>query len=249
MFDRYTEKARRVLFFARYEASQFGAHQIETEHLLLGLLREDPSVLWHLMPRGWTAKSIRREIESSTLAREKIPTSVDMPLSTESKNVLTYATEEADSLGDKNVDTKHLLLGILREEKCFAAGLLREGGLRLSSVREILANLQHAIDEGVGSGVGIGSGGGFDLSGTAGGTLFGDGTIEFVNEVDGKLIGISPRTPVPYIGTEVVLGGVRARVTRVAYRYERMTPPKDITVEGDRLVPQKIVVSLQLLPQ
>jgi ATP-dependent Clp protease ATP-binding subunit ClpC len=59
MFDRYTEKARRVIFFARYEASQFGTPQIESEHVLLGLLREDRFLFRHLMPSGWTVESIR----------------------------------------------------------------------------------------------------------------------------------------------------------------------------------------------
>jgi len=81
MFERYTEKARRVIFFARYEASQFGAPAIEPEHLLLGLMREDKTLTGRFFPRAQiTIESIRREIEGRTLLRERIPTSVELPL-------------------------------------------------------------------------------------------------------------------------------------------------------------------------
>src|SRR5690349_20428276 len=119
MFERYTEKARRVIFFARYEASQFGSPYIETEHLLLGLLREDKALTNRFLPRDVSVESIRRQIEEHTLVRERIPTSVDLPVSNECKHVLKYAAEEADSLSHAHVGTEHLLLGLLREKKCF----------------------------------------------------------------------------------------------------------------------------------
>jgi len=73
MFERYTEKARRVIFFARYEASQFGAPAIEPEHLLLGLMREDKTLTGRFFPRAQVSiESIRKEIEGRTLLREKI---------------------------------------------------------------------------------------------------------------------------------------------------------------------------------
>ena len=80
MFERYTEKARRVIFFARYEASQFGAPAIEPEHLLLGLMREDKTLTGRFFPRAQVSiESIRKEIEGRTLLREKISTSVELP--------------------------------------------------------------------------------------------------------------------------------------------------------------------------
>ncbi len=140
MFERYTEKARRIIFFARYEASQFGSPYIETEHLLLGLLRED-KVLTHRFLRGHEAvESIRKQIENASPRREKVSTSVDLPLSNEGKRVLAYAAEEAERLGHKNIGPEHLLLGMLREEKAFAAQLLNEQGVRLSFVREALGS-------------------------------------------------------------------------------------------------------------
>src|SRR3954462_14043821 len=139
MFERYTEKARRVIFFARYEASQFGSPYIETEHLLLGLLREDKALTNRFLRQHSSVDSIRKQIEGHTTIREKVSTSVDLPLSNECKRVLAYAAEEAERLSHKHIGTEHLLLGLLREEKCFAAEILHERGLRLSAIREELA--------------------------------------------------------------------------------------------------------------
>ena len=138
MFERYTEQARRVIFFARYEASQFGSPYIETEHLLLGLLREDKALTNRFLRSHASVESIRKQIEGHTTIREKVSTSVDLPLSNECKRVLAYAAEEAERLSHKHIGTEHLLLGLLREEKCFAAEILQERGLRLPTIREEL---------------------------------------------------------------------------------------------------------------
>jgi ATP-dependent Clp protease ATP-binding subunit ClpC len=143
MFERYTEKARRVIFFARYEASQFGSPYIETEHLLLGLLREDKALSNRFLRSHASVESIRKQIEGHTTAREKVSTSVDLPLTNESKRVLAYAGEEAERLAHNHIGTEHLLLGLLREEKCFAAQILTERGVELSRVREELARQPH----------------------------------------------------------------------------------------------------------
>jgi ATP-dependent Clp protease ATP-binding subunit ClpC len=141
MFERYTEKARRVIFFARYEAAQFGSPYIETEHLLLGVLREDKALTSRFIgPSAW---DIRKEIEEYTTLREKTSTSVDLPLSNESKRVLAYSAEEAERLNEKHIGTEHLLLGLLREEKCFAAKLLADRNVKLDVVREELARKPH----------------------------------------------------------------------------------------------------------
>jgi ATP-dependent Clp protease ATP-binding subunit ClpC len=143
MFERYTEKARRVIFFARYEASQFGSSVIEPEHLLLGLLREDKALTNRFLRSQTSVESIRKQIEANTVVREKVSTSVDLPLSNESKRILAYAAEEAQRLGHKHIGTEHLLLGIMREEKCFAASILSERDLKLGTVREELARTPH----------------------------------------------------------------------------------------------------------
>ena len=136
MFERYTEKARRTIFFARYEASLFGSHCIEAEYLLLGLLREDKALANRFLHSHAAVESIRKQIEGHTAPREKVSTSVDLPLSHECKRVLAYGAEECERLNHKFIDTEHLLLGLLREEKSFAAQLLHEQGLTLESVRE-----------------------------------------------------------------------------------------------------------------
>ena len=139
MFERYTEKARRVIFFARYEASQFGSPYIETEHLLLGLLREDKALTNRFLRGHDQVEGIRKQIEDHTVVREKVSTSVDLPLSNEGKRVLGYAADEAEQLSHKHIGTEHLLLGLLREEASFAARILNEHGIRLSDMREQLA--------------------------------------------------------------------------------------------------------------
>src|SRR4026209_1358262 len=140
MFERYTEKARRVIFFARYEASQFGAPAIEPEHLLLGLMREDKTLTGRFFPRAQVSiESIRKEIEGRTLLREKISTSVELPLAPETKHVLAYAHEESDRLQHRHIGTEHLLPGLIREERSMAAEILYERGLRLNAVRDEIA--------------------------------------------------------------------------------------------------------------
>ncbi|MBI4470927.1 MAG: ATP-dependent Clp protease ATP-binding subunit ClpC, partial [Acidobacteria bacterium] len=138
MFERYTEKARRVIFFARYEASQLGASAIEAEHILLGLLREDKGLTSRLLRSPTVIESMRKEIESRAVVKEKVSTSVELPLSPEAKRILSHAAEESERLGNRSIGTEHLLLGLLREENSLAAELLYDRGLRLNAVREEL---------------------------------------------------------------------------------------------------------------
>jgi ATP-dependent Clp protease ATP-binding subunit ClpC len=142
MFERYTERARRVLFFARYEASQLGSVSIETEHLLLGLIREGKGLTSRIFQRSHLSlDGIRKEVEGRTVFREKVSTSVEIPFSGETKRVLQYAAEEADRLLHSYIGTEHLLLGILREERSVAAAILMEKGMRLNSVRDDIVQL------------------------------------------------------------------------------------------------------------
>src|SRR6266498_3018284 len=142
MFERYTERARRVLFFARYEASQLGSISIETEHLLLGLIREGKGLTSRIFARSHLSlENIRKEIEGRTVFREKVSTSVELPFSAETKRVLQAAAEEADRLLHNYIGTEHLLLGILREERSVAASILMEKGMRLNTVRDDIVQL------------------------------------------------------------------------------------------------------------
>src|SRR5271163_3083687 len=105
MFEKYTEKARRVVFFARYEAAQYGSPFIETEHLLLGLLREDKALANRFLRGRDSADTIKKEIEDRIEKRSKTSTSVEVPLSQECKRILQSATTEAESMNQKTVGT------------------------------------------------------------------------------------------------------------------------------------------------
>jgi len=147
MFERYTESARRVIFFARYEASQLGSTKIETEHLLLGLLCEDKDIFSRFIHAQSSAESIRTHIEARTAVRGKVSAAIDLPLTNQCKRVLAYAAEEAEWLNHRHIGAEHLVLGILREENCLAATILHERGLRLDALREDLANSPVAVED------------------------------------------------------------------------------------------------------
>ncbi len=137
MFERYTEKARRVIFFARYEASRYGSPDINSEHLLLGLLREDKA-LGRWLPKT-NPETIAQQIDDHSKKRPSTSTSVDLPLSPAGKRILKYAADEADRLSHRQIGTQHLFLGILDEEDCFAAKLMREGGADPATIRPQVA--------------------------------------------------------------------------------------------------------------
>jgi 2-C-methyl-D-erythritol 2,4-cyclodiphosphate synthase len=113
MLERFTEKARRTIFFARYEASQYGYTSIEAFHLLLGLVREDKA----LFRRFKLELSQIREIYERLFPqkRERISTAIEVPLTPESKIILKNAAVKADKLGHKHVGTEHLFLSMLAE--------------------------------------------------------------------------------------------------------------------------------------
>jgi uncharacterized protein (TIGR02246 family) len=139
MFERFTERARRVIFFARYEASQYGSPFIETEHLLLGLLREDGLVVLRFLRPKTTAAEFRTQIESLITAGERISTAVEVPLTIECQRILTDAKEKADDFGSPYIGTEHLLLGILASPTTLAARLLMERGADANAIREQIA--------------------------------------------------------------------------------------------------------------
>jgi len=139
MFENYTEKARRVIFFARFEASQFGSPELDTEHLLLGLLREDKFIAIRLSRPDFYFEKIRTRIAELKPPREKLPTSVDMPLSAASMRVLNHAAEEAARLADRHIGTNHLLLALLREEEGPAAKILEGSGIKAAAALRALS--------------------------------------------------------------------------------------------------------------
>src|SRR5216117_1057244 len=103
MFERYTDPARRVIFFARYEASQYGSATIETEHFLLGLVREDKFLIRLFFPDSASWESIRERIDQRVEIRKKTSTSIDLPLSDECKRILAHSAREAETLKDRHI--------------------------------------------------------------------------------------------------------------------------------------------------
>ena len=138
MFEKYTEEARRVIFLARYEASQVGSPEITAEILLLGWMRESARIGVQNFLSPAAMDSIRKQIEAQFPGGEKLSTSLDIPLNREAKRVLAYAAEESQRLGHQDIGIHHLLLGLLREEKSLAADLLRQQGLTIAKLRETL---------------------------------------------------------------------------------------------------------------
>ncbi|MGH9379383.1 MAG: ATP-dependent Clp protease ATP-binding subunit [Thermoanaerobaculia bacterium] len=137
MFEKYNEKARRALFFARYEASKLGSRVIESEHILLGILREGEETVHAILRRfDIRPEDLRREIEGDRVFIERISSTAELPLSEESKKILAYATHEAESMMHPSVGSEHLLIGILRVDECLAAETLVEAGLELPAIRE-----------------------------------------------------------------------------------------------------------------
>lgn len=139
LFERYTEKARRVMFFARYEASQYGSQCIETEHFLLGLMREDFPLMSNVIGAGILLDKMRQEIEKHIQRGERFSTAIEVPLSVESDRVLKFAAEEAERFAQRHVGTEHVLLGLLREKNARAATILRQYGAREGEIRQKLA--------------------------------------------------------------------------------------------------------------
>ena len=137
MFDRYTYRARGSIFFARKLVSEYGSPMIETEHLLLGMLESDTSVIRLLLPSK-TTEEIRAEVEKGIVRKPEIPINIHIPLSVEGEQILTFASEEAGKLEHQRIDIAHLVAGMLREQSGVAGKILRSAGLNLEAVRQHL---------------------------------------------------------------------------------------------------------------
>ncbi len=137
MFERYSERSRRIIFFARYEALQYGSPVIAPEHILLGLLREDKTVTARYLSKGSVVgtEKIRAEIEDRIVVRDRISQSAELHLSPETKRVLFYANEESRLAKNRFVLPEHILIGLLREERTAAAEVLFQFGLRVQDIR------------------------------------------------------------------------------------------------------------------
>ncbi len=125
MFERFTEKARRIIFFARYEASQDGSPYILGIHLLMGVAREAPQLLHRAGIPGAQVRQIHDTIVPGKLPR--ISVSVEVPLSSESKKALELAITAAEQCGSRTIGPEHLLYGVFRADKKLRSELERAG--------------------------------------------------------------------------------------------------------------------------
>ena len=208
MFERYTEKARRVIFFARYEASRYGIPFITTEHLLLGLLREDKSIFELLIRDLMGVSRLEDDIRAQQQRNkpEKVSTSVDLPLDNPAKRALAYAAEEAERLSQRDIGTEHLLLGLLREPWP-AAEILQRHGIDLSTAREAI---REAIQYRVASDPHrmVVTDRGRELP-----------AIEFVDADDLVIAVVISPGVIPALSEEIVFGSKSFRVVNVSYHY------------------------------
>lgn len=129
----------RLIFFAKCEASRLGSATVETQHLLLAVLREEKAHFSLFLPSADSKETICRYIEEHSIIREKVPMNSKLSLSDECERALAYAEEEAANLSRERVGPEHLILGLLREEGSFAAQLLREHGAEIERIRSVLA--------------------------------------------------------------------------------------------------------------
>lgn len=136
MFERYSEPARRVIFFARYEALQFGSSEIKSEHLLLGWIREDKTLMYGLLTPDDVVRNIRRAVESRYKFPVKVRGQEDIPLSRESKTMLAIAANEADKRSEAHIGTDHLLLGLISKRFSLPARLLKKHGVTKRQVSQ-----------------------------------------------------------------------------------------------------------------
>lgn len=143
MYDRLTEKTRRVISYARQEAQRMGHQYIGTEHLLLGILRERTGMAATVLDRLHVDPAqLRAEVEKAAGAQpQPADGSRQFPFVPGAKKAFEYAAEESKGAGQNYIGTEHLLLGLLREEEDIAAQALKSCGVRLEAVREALADL------------------------------------------------------------------------------------------------------------
>jgi len=136
MFDRFTERARKVMTYARQEAIRFNHDYVGTEHILLGLVKEGSGVAANVLENlGVDLEKVRLEVEKLVRTGPATATKGDKPYTSRAKKVLELAMEEARNLDHNYVGTEHLLLGLLRESEGIAAQVLLNLGLKLDDVR------------------------------------------------------------------------------------------------------------------
>jgi ATP-dependent Clp protease ATP-binding subunit ClpC len=167
MYERFTDRARKVMQLANQEAQRFNHEYIGTEHILLGLVKEGSGVAANVLKNlDIDLRKIRLEVEKIVQSGPDMVTMGKLPQTPRAKKVIEYSIEEARNLNHNYVGTEHLLLGLLREQEGVAAQVLMNLGLKLEDVREEVLNLLgHNMD----SGESGGGGGGGERTASKGG--------------------------------------------------------------------------------
>ncbi|MGB4781614.1 ATP-dependent Clp protease ATP-binding subunit [Candidatus Methylomirabilis sp.] len=136
MFERFTERARKVIILAREEAIRLGHNFVGTEHLLLGLIREGDGLAVAILKKlNVNISSVKGEIEKIVSVGLEFSPAGEIPFTPQAKKVLEYAISEARSLGHNYIGTEHLLLGLIREGEGIASLVLRDFGISVASAK------------------------------------------------------------------------------------------------------------------
>ena len=149
MYERFTDRARKVMQLANQEAQRFNHEYIGTEHMLLGLVKEGTGVAANVLKNlDVDLRKIRLEVEKLVQSGPEMITMGKLPQTPRAKKVIEYSMEEARNLNHNFVGTEHILLGLLREQEGVAAQVLMNLGLKLEEVREEVLNLLGNVLEG-----------------------------------------------------------------------------------------------------
>ena len=142
MYERFTDRARKVMQYAKQEAQKFNHEYIGTEHILLGLVREGSGVAANVLQNmDIELKKLRLEVEKMVASGPELVAIGQLPFTPRAKKVIEFAFEEAKNLNHNYIGTEHLLLGLLREEEGIAARVLQNSGVKLDEVREEVLSL------------------------------------------------------------------------------------------------------------
>ena len=149
MFDRFTDRAKKVMSFARQEAQKFNHEYIGTEHILLGLVQEGSGVAANVLKNmNIDLEKVRHEVEKIVKTGPSMVTMGQLPFTPRAKKVLELSMEEASQLSHNYIGTEHLLLGLIKENEGIAAQVLMNLGVKLDEVREEVLEFLGASDNG-----------------------------------------------------------------------------------------------------